>query len=167
VYIVHLNYAVYNSVVVPMPIKYFGYLLRQQQNWDLFSPHPGIDDGWFVLEGHCLNGEEIDLLRGGEDVDYGKPSSVAASFPNQRWRLWLLNLLRRNDPLVNGAFATYLAKSWNENHRGGERVKRVRIIFVSEPTPMPGQTGFTKPVVFFDFTCPKELYERADEAYIP
>ena len=167
VYILHLNYAVYNSVIVPTPIKYFGYLLRQQQNWDLFAPHPGIDDGWFVLEGHRLDGKKIDFLQGGREATYQKPESVAGSFPNQRWRMWLLNLQRRRDPLVNQAFAQYLAEDWNRSHRGQERVSRVSIVFVSEPTPPPGGEGFSRPVVFFDYTCPVELYEKPDEAYIP
>ena len=166
-YIVHLNYAIYNSVIVPTPVKYFGYLLRQQQNWDLFAPHPGVDDGWFVLEGHRLDGKKIDLLQGGKAATYQKPESVAASFPNQRWRMWLLNLQRRSDPLVNEAFASYLARKWNRTHRGQERVSRVSIVFVSEPTPQPGQDGFSHPVVFFDYQCPVELYHKPDEAYIP
>lgn len=167
VYICHLNYAVYNSVIVPKPIKYFGYIFRQQQEWKLFAPHPGVGDGWFVIEGTCVNGEMVDLFQDGEKPSQEKPTSVASTFPNQRWRLWMLNLTNRRDEKVNLSFATYLARHWNDRHRLPQRVTKIRILFMSEPTPLPGEPLLVTPITFYEFECPEELYKRVDEAYIP
>lgn len=162
----HQNYAVYRRVVVPMPVKYFGYFFRQQQTWSLFAPHPGKDDGWFVIEGTRLDGQAVDL-RSGNTPSYEKPSSVAATFPNQRWRLWLKNLAARNDERVSRAFASYVGESWNEEHRGLDRVKVVRIVFVSEPTPLPGANATVTPFTLYELQLPEKSYHKVDEAYIP
>jgi hypothetical protein len=166
-YIVHLNYAVYNKVIVPKPIKLFGYLTRQQQDWQLFAPHPGTDDGWFVAKGECLDGNEIDLLREGRPVDLSKPESVASLFPNQRWRMWLFNLANRRDPLVNEAFARWLACDWNDRHPGPTSVKHVEVVFVAEPTPLPGQPLVVSPITLFEFTCPESLYRKPHQVFAP
>jgi len=166
-YIVHLNYAMYRDVVVPMPIKLFGYFTRQQQDWHLFAPHPGVEDGWFVAEAECLNGQTIDLLRGGLPVDWSKPDSVASVFANQRWRMWLFNLARREDPLVNEAFSTWLARDWNERHPGPESVRRIVLRQMVEATPLPGQPLLVTPVTLFEFECPESLYRSPNQVFAP
>ncbi len=167
VYVVYLNHAVYTETIVPKPLKYFGYFLRLQQEWKLFAPHPGTADGWFVIKGTCVDESEVNLLREGEKISFEKPASVASTFPNQRWRLWLLNLRERNDPLVNASYATWLAKQWNTTHRGPRAVKTVTIIFVAEPTPLPGQPLLAKPILHFRFECPEKLYRSPNEVYLP
>ena len=166
-YIVYLNYAEFRGLIVSKPVKYFGYSLRLQQTWQMFAPHPGKGDGWFVARAKTVGGETIDLLRDGSSVDFEKPESVADSFPNQRWRAWFIHLFERGDPLTQEAFANWLARDWNEQHPGPQSVKRVELIYVSEPTPLPDQKIVANPVVFFDYLCPESLYRNPGEVYLP
>ena len=166
-YIIHLNVAVYRGSIVSKPIKLFGYYLRLQQEWKLFAPHPGVSDGWFVIKGECVDGSEVTLPFPGTAASLEKPSSVAALFPNQRWRIWLLNLRDRNDERVNATYATWIAKSWNRDNPGPKSVKALTLIFVSEPTPLPGQPILAKPLVHYRFECPKELYQSPNRVYLP
>lgn len=161
------NLAVYQRIILPKPIKYFGYLTRQQQTWQMFAPHPGVQDGWFVAQGETLGGRQIDLLRDGAPVSLDKPESVSASFPNHRWRCWLLNLGNRRDARVNTSFATWLANDWNTRHPGPQSVKRVTLIFVSEPTPLPEQNLVTNPVILHEFECPESLYKKPHQVFLP
>lgn len=167
VYIIHLNYALYRGVVVPTPIKAFGYLLRQNQEWSMFAPHPGTDDGWFVAKAQRIDGQSIDLLRHGTPVDLTKPTSVASIMPNQRWRVWLLNLRNREDPKVNESFCNWLARDWNKQHPGPESVVKIELIYVAEPTPPPGQPLRLTPVSFYTYTCPIELYQPINKVFLP
>jgi vitamin K-dependent gamma-carboxylase-like protein len=166
-YLVYLNYAEFRGLIVSKPIKYFGYSLRLQQTWQMFAPHPGKGDGWFVARAHTLGGEEIDILRDGAKIGFEKPESVAGSFPNQRWRAWFIHLFERGDPLTQEAFANWLARDWNEEHPGPQSVKRVELIYISEPTPLPEQKVVANPVVFFDYHCPESLYQNPGEVYLP
>ena len=80
----------------------------------------------------------------------------------------MVNLLNRKDAIVNKSFATYLAHDWNDRHMGPQRVKHIRIHFMQETTPPPpGGPMRVTPSVFYEFQCPKDFYERIDEAYIP
>lgn len=154
-YVIHLNWALkHPQVVVPMPIKLFGYFTRQQQDWMLFAPAPGQDDGWYVARGDCQDGQSVDLLRAGRPLDLSKPASVAGLFPNQRWRLWLFNLSNRRDPLVYESFAAYLARRWNESHPFPQHLRQVELIYVAEPTPLPGQPLVSTPVSLYRYDCP-------------
>lgn len=141
VYVVFLNYALTQTFTVPMPIKVFGYLTRQHQDWSMFAPAPETEDGWHVGRGELLNGQSVDLLRDGP-ASLDKPARL---FPNHRWRLWLVNLEGRRDRRVDESYAAYLARRWNATHPGPERVRRVELIYVSR------RGG---PVTLYDYQVP-------------
>src|SRR6185503_15723487 len=67
-----------------------GYLLRLDQTWNMFAPSPTKDDGWYVIPGRLRDGSTVDLFRNGGDVRWDRPASVAASFPNSRWRRYMM-----------------------------------------------------------------------------
>lgn len=143
VYLVYLNWAlVHPTVYVPMPIKVFGYLLRQQQDWVMFAPHPGEDDGWYVARATLRDGSTVDLLQGGRPASLRKPER----FPAHRWQVWLHNLSSRRDPLVNESFARYLIR--------GNEVRRLELIYVAEPTPPPGQPLVSTPITLYEVSPP-------------
>lgn len=166
-YIAHLNVAVYRNWVVPYPVKFFGYLFRQQQNWKMFAPHPGVEDGWLVAQGLQVSGHSIDLLKGGGPVTMVKPESVANTYPNHRWRLWLLNLVERNDRRVFKSYCLWLAREWNDKHPGPAAVKHITLTYVAEPTPPPGNPLKSSPTDIFEFEVPKEIVQKPNEVYLP
>ncbi len=135
-YVLYINYASSReNYVVPLPIQAFGYALQLYQNWPLFA-EPETDDGWFVVEGTTRRRAAVDLLRGGQLVSWGKP---AFQFPNHRWRRFYQNLRYKNDPAVTQAFLRWAGRKWNAEHAGEEQLYYVRLVYVVETTPPPGQ----------------------------
>lgn len=39
--------------------------LQLEQNWNMFSPHPPLDDGWLLLSGQLFDGTQLDLWTDG------------------------------------------------------------------------------------------------------
>lgn len=135
-YVLYINYAASREgYVVPLPIQAFGYALQLYQNWPLFA-EPETDDGWFVVEGTTKRRASVDLLRGGQLVSWGKP---AFQFPNHRWRRFYQNLRYKHDPSVTQAFLLWAGRKWNAEHAGEEQLYYVRLVYVVETTPPPGQ----------------------------
>ena len=58
--------------------------LGLNQNWNLFSPDPIKNDGWYIVEKKWA-GERKDLWNKRE-LSFDKPMSINASFRNQHWR---------------------------------------------------------------------------------
>ena len=139
-YIVYINAAVLQrNPRVPMPIQVFGYAFQLFQSWSMFAPSPGDDDGWFVIEGVCINRKSIDLLQNGRPVLWSKPDDVSARIPNQKWRCWFLNLRTHNLQAVNQHVLKWASDRWNATHQGDERLYFARLVYIAEPTPPPGQ----------------------------
>jgi hypothetical protein len=110
--------------------------LRQQ--WMMFAPFPTNYGGWYVLEGVTADGRHLDVWNGGS-VTGAKPADVAATYGNNKWRKYLVNLSDVRWALHRPHFARYLCRRWNERHPGNERVTVVNITFMFEKTPAPGQ----------------------------
>ncbi len=136
----HDQYARY----FPTDIDSFGFLLRVDQIWNMFAPSPTKEDGWFVIPGKLADGSQVDLFRaetGRPQVQtqffYSKPSSVAASFTDLRWRKYMTNLwLKRNAP-HRPYYGSYLCREWNSAHTGPQRLRTFEIVFMKEIT-LPG-----------------------------
>lgn len=87
------------------------------QAWDMFSPYPLTADGWYVIPGQLKDGTEVDVFKNGAPVDWEKPPSLAAVYPNDRWRSYLMNLfLEEEGESYLPFYARYLCRNWNENH---------------------------------------------------
>ncbi|MGH7279543.1 MAG: hypothetical protein ACREJG_12765, partial [Candidatus Rokuibacteriota bacterium] len=114
------------------PLRSVGYMLRLDQTWQMFAPSPLKDDGWYVIPGRLQNGEVVDLFRGGEGVRWEKPDSVADTYPNTRWRRYMM--LLRNHRGYAPSYARYLCRSWNRTHGGGRSLRELEIVFVVERT---------------------------------
>ena len=111
----------------------------EHQHWHLFAPGPFREDGWFVFEVTDQEGKVWYSL-GPSDVGLKKPSHVASTFPNHRWRRWFQNLVL--DPFEDtqswrNSTAFYLAQQWLKAHPG-KSIKKYRLIFMEEITPSPG-----------------------------
>lgn len=121
-----------------LPLLWFGALTHEGQNWQLFAPHPFRDDGWFWIEGTLPDGRTVDLLGGPI-----KPGFVSAQFPNQRWRRWLQNL-RQGYPDLRESYLDELAREHG--------LASVRLTYMEETTPPPGQTAPITPHLLLERT---------------
>ncbi len=167
-YVPYINYAasVNTRIVVSGPVKIFGYLLEQHQDWMLFAPHPSTDDGWMVIQGTCLDGHQVDLLRDPKPLVWTKPDSIADEFKNQRWRRWTQNLGERNDPLVFKSYSVWLSRRWNQSHFGRDKVRHLKLVWISERTPAPGGEFKHVPYTLYEYDCPATEVNPANEFVI-
>ncbi len=128
------------------PAKYdrVANIFRLDQHWAMFAPHPLTDDGWFVMPARLRNGHEFDLWSGDDPVRWDKPANVAATFPNMRWRKYMRNIWTDSyaEP-HRGLAMLHWREQWNRSHPYDEQIDMIRLFYMLETTPPPGQ----KPVV--------------------
>ncbi len=127
-------------------VRWFGVLTREHQAWFLFGPRPFSDDGWFWIEALDTEDRPVRLLGGPE-----KPVFVADQFPNQRWRRWLQNL-REGYPDLQASYLDYLERQWVRQHPDQPPLKRIRLVYMEEHTPPPGQAPRAEPRLLIERT---------------
>jgi hypothetical protein len=128
----------------PEPVYTIGFLTREYQRWDLYAPRPMLDDGWFVLDGATRDGQEIDLMRDGQPVDWNKPELVSAQFKNQRYRRWFQNIrLEVNAPL-QVPYVRHRLEQWNQGHPD-RLIVSLKLVYMLEMTPPPGEPAKIEP----------------------
>lgn len=90
--------------------------VRADQYWDMFSPGPLRDDGWWVIEGNLKNGEKVDLFRDGAPVSFAQrtPGEVAAQYKNERWRKYMMNLYYAKYAMFRLHLDRYYCRQWND-----------------------------------------------------
>ena len=76
----------------------------------MFSPQPSKDDGWFGWKENFVT--ELLSMR----TDYNRERSPLAqmiSYPNQRWRKYLMNLWLKKYKDYRLHYGRYLCRRWN------------------------------------------------------
>jgi hypothetical protein len=137
----NLRYSFFKEVPLPSSVKTLFAVLRLDQYWNMFSPQPSKDDGWFVMEGELRDGTPIDVyrLQPGE-VSFEKPDDPSAYYPNQRWRKYLMNLWLKKYKDYRLHYGRYLCRRWNSRETERERkLTAFRIHFILERPGLPGQ----------------------------
>ncbi len=132
---------------VPPWLQPVGQMLRLDQRWDMFSPYPMTDDGWYVIEAHQLNGQTLDLMTA-EPVTWDKPELVSAMYADTRWRKYMTNLWYRDNADARLYFGKYLTRQWNNAHEGDERIERFTIYYMLEETTDDGPAKPQKVIVW-------------------
>ncbi len=108
----------------------FAYSIGLGQEWNMFAPDPQDYDGWFVVEGHLLNGQSVDMMSGARPASFDKPASVADSYQSQIWMSYLISFFY--DGSSPSLFATYLGNQWNQSHTGDEKLQSIEINRMSQ-----------------------------------
>lgn len=103
----------------PRPIWQFANMLRIDQKWDMFSPGPLLDDGWYVIDGTLHNGRHVDVFAGGVPVSFATKtrSQIAAQYPRERWRKYYMNLYLRDFEDYRLWYGRYICRNWNGHLR--------------------------------------------------
>ncbi len=129
-------------------------ILRLDQSWEMFSPQPLVEDGWYVIKGKLQGGQEVDLFKNGEPVTYQKPASVADTYTDFRWRKYMVNLWSSKFSRHRLYYSRYLCREWNAHHPPQQQVLNFDIIYMKEDTPPPGEPLPTAvPTVIWNWTC--------------
>ena len=113
----------------PMTWNWIGEIVRLDQNWELFAPDPMTSHGWIVVPAVLKNGEEVDL-KTEAPVTYAPPPLISATYYNERWRTFLMNISEGTDLNQRFTYASYLGNRWNNTHPPDQKVKKVSIILV-------------------------------------
>ncbi len=106
-------------------------LVGVDQTWDMFSPTPLRKDGWYVIPGRLKDGTEVDVFTHGGAVSWKKPPSLAAVYPNDRWRSYMMNLFLLEEGFYYIPFyAQYLCRHWNETHAEDKQLMSFDIYYM-------------------------------------
>ena len=73
------------------------------------------------------------------DRNWEKPKHITKTFPNDRWRKYLMNLWlgQHSDHRVH--YGRYMCREWNAKHFGDEQVQSFWMYYMVENTPAPGE----------------------------
>jgi hypothetical protein len=128
-------------------------LLRLSQGWRMFVP-PYRDAGWFVAVGTHADGSETNVLYGqGGPVSWKRPHYVARTFPDQRWRKYLVNLRKPSFKSHRRRLAAYLCRAWNEKHHGANAVESVRVYYLKRSIGLHYKRGPVQRDLWIEQRC--------------
>lgn len=126
--------------------KPIGWVGGLEQGWNIFSPHPPTSDGWFVIRGVTVGGEELDLYNRGRFVNaesgvlnWSRPEQVSRSYVRQRWRKYLRKLPRDDFQGHRLWFGRWLTRVHNAHRSGDDRIESFEIWFVRRDRIMDGR----------------------------
>jgi hypothetical protein len=124
------------------------------QNWALFAPSPAKGSGWYMFDGTQENGTHVDVFHPDLPLTTAKPSDISASFPNDRWRKYLLNISSTSSAAKNGPYlGAYFCNSWNVSHEGDEKLSSLRVTFFDELTELQYLRKTVVPITLTDIDC--------------
>ena len=122
------------SYRLPQPLPGIARLTGLQQQWNMFAP-PSKADGWYVVAGELEDGRVVDVVAGiGSLPTFEKPAYVSQMYSSYRWRKYLRLVSHVDYHQYRPAYASYLCRSWNRDHRGGAGLKELKIYFNLERT---------------------------------
>jgi hypothetical protein len=135
------NYLSFRSMAVPARLRTLGLILRVDQAWDMFSPWPQKDDGWYVIEGKLRDGSAVDLWNQKiGPAKWEKPANIAAMYPNERWRKYFMNLYIADNSEYRLYYGRYLCRQWNDepDRNFDEQLATFDIYFMMKTNRDPG-----------------------------
>ncbi len=119
--------------------KSFAFATGLNQNWGMFSPNVFKDDGWLIYEAVTTKNDTIDLNNNGAKINYEKPVNILKTIKNDRWRKYTEYIIMADRTWLRQPLQNYV-RSQNENLK----IKKLRIIYMTELTPAPGDTTTIK-----------------------
>ena len=122
------------SKYFPRKANFVADLFRVDQWWNMFAPFPLREDGWYVIEGELKDGSHVDIFNDGQPVRWQKPELVSATYPNERWRKYLMNLAHSDYQRYRIYYLEYLRRGWDNEHSGARQLSRVNLYFMLKPT---------------------------------
>jgi hypothetical protein len=148
---------------VPLKLKWVASVLRLDQRWNMFSPGPLTEDGWYVIEGRFRDGKVRDLFTGGTEVTWDKPADVANTYKNQRWRKFMMNLWMAENSKYRLPYGQYLCRKWNAEGRGPKELVGFDIVYMLEVTNLDGSEMLPEKRVIWNHWC----FERPEGQRAP
>lgn len=123
--------------LLPQSWNWIGLSTGLDQIWNMFSPFPLKEDGWFVAPAQLADGTQVNLIQDGEPVSWEEPANLSSTFRDPLWQKYLLNLWSASNAAHRAYYAAYLVRGWNDNHDDKERIKSLQIIYMRQNN-LPG-----------------------------
>jgi hypothetical protein len=139
--------------VLPAQLNFIAWLAGTGQVWDMFSPAPLREGGWFVMPAQLADGEQVDLFRSGAPLSWEKPALVSAMYKNDRWRKYLVNLAAAAYSDRRLPYAQWLARTWNEQHPANRQILTFQIFLMEQDTLPDYRTAQPKPILLWLHDC--------------
>lgn len=140
---------------IPAPLQAMMLDMRMDQSWNMFSPFPATDDGWFVVEGTLKDKTPWDVWRQTRgDVSFEKPKVVSDMMPNQRWSKYMMNIWAA----ANAKHRLYLGQYLCRRHNGEaplseDSLMSFRIYYMREDTYANKTIGVPKRILLWEHYC--------------
>ena len=138
---------------VPKSLLWFGHTFRLDQRWNMFSPGPFTEDGWYVVEGKFRHGVVADLFNGGRELSWDKPKDVAHTYRNQRWRKYMMNLWLAENRRHRSPYGQYISRLWNPNGRSEKELSGFNLVYMLENTLPDGREAAPVKKVLWKHWC--------------
>jgi HTTM domain len=122
---------------LPDSLDWIGYTIRLDQRWNMFSPSPPYQDGWWVITGKKRSGETVNLAEPGSRVSWEKPSRIS-KYATQRRRRWMMELRATGNEILARGFCRHLAHQFNGDQRSLHEIVEVDLYFMLEITRPDG-----------------------------
>lgn len=131
-YVVWCNVSGVSSLPMPAAVDWVGSQAYLKQRWEMFAPRPSVEDGWWIAPARLDNGEEVELISGGQP-SWDRPVAMRESYPSPRWRK-MLGQVWDNDkrrPLAE-PIADWFRRDWDAAHE--PKVESLTLYFMLERT---------------------------------
>ena len=153
------NIMTVSEIRMPERLAPLGTLLGVVQTWNMFTPYPLKDDGWYVIPGTLQGGQEVDLsgvLRddfGMREVSWEKPHYVRGTYKNEHWRKYLE--VTRNPQHIDQHLylGRYICREWNARHTGSEQLTDFEIVYMVEMTLPDYEYSTPEPRALWEHNC--------------
>ncbi len=124
------------------------------QQWVMFSPRPPQLDGWYVFAVKDRSGKSsFRYLNGDPASSYpNKPAAVSQTYPNDRWRKYMMYYWIRNDDAHRNAVGSFLCREWN---KGNEAVSEIQTLFFLETYEKGVGEKLSEPILLHQTVCPE------------
>ena len=155
------------SPSIPTSLRGLAQVFRIDQRWNMFSPGPLREDGWFVIEGVCRDGTPLNMLDGSDKIVWEKPEWISRTYKNERWRKYMMNLWSAENSRYRLPFGQYLTRKFNSQRKGRKVVVEFKIYFMKELTNLDGTEAEPEKVMIWQHWCfdrPKDAEANAEPA---
>lgn len=123
----------------PRLIKTITYALCIGQNWRLFAPHPGVDDGWYVLVGYTKNGRIYDPLTGKAPTIEKPDVRKNEMYSSCSWRKLGRYLYRMEQEPIARSLCSFLIKR-SRKLEPEDPLIGIKLYRINETTLPPGRS---------------------------
>lgn len=139
------------NVQIPENINLMAQYLRLDQYWNMFSPYPLKEDGWYVVVGTYEDGSSADLFQKNSEVSWDKPDYVATTYSTERWRKYMMNLWSVSNSQYRPYYLRYLCHYPTVER--DSKLTDISLYYVLERTLPNYKTSEPKPVMLERVVC--------------